>query len=184
MGRDLGGPTFSQNVSFLAPTEGSIPPTDSRLFSLCDTGNTPHYCAPYVRLGGVRIPNIVARTNKYVTNPLQNTWAPKLKPWAVVHHVGRKSGTEYSNPVMAWVERGKVSIPIAYGVKSDWVKNVLAAGQFTLVQGGKTLTIAGPRIVPSDSPDIAKAARVVGKPLEGVLYGRVVSDGKQTGDKQ
>lgn len=121
----------------------------------------------------MRVPRLVATANKYVTNPIQGLWAPRIAPWAVVQHVGRTSGTDYSTPVLAWVENDRLSIPLVYGTDSDWVRNVLAAGEFTLVRAGKQLTIAGPRIVPSDSPDIVGLAKYVGRPFDGVLFGRV-----------
>ncbi len=121
----------------------------------------------------MRVPRIVATANKYVTNPIQGLWAPRIAPWAVVQHVGRSSGTAYSTPVLAWVEGDRLSIPLVYGADSDWVRNVLAAGEFTLVRQGRRRTIAGPRIVPSDSPDIVGLARYVGRPFDGVLFGRV-----------
>ncbi|MFZ2512233.1 MAG: nitroreductase family deazaflavin-dependent oxidoreductase [Gordonia sp. (in: high G+C Gram-positive bacteria)] len=121
----------------------------------------------------MRVPRLVANANKYLTNPVQGLWAPKLAPWAVVEHVGRTSGTAYSTPVLAWVQGDRLSIPLVYGTGSDWVRNVLAAGEFTLVRQGTQLTIAGPRIVPSDSPDIVGLARYLGRPFDGVLFGRI-----------
>lgn len=125
----------------------------------------------------MRVPRLVANANKYVTNPIQGLWAGRLAPWAVVEHVGRTSGTAYSTPVLAWVQGDRLSIPLVYGTDSDWVRNVLAAGEFTLVRAGKERTIAGPRILPPDSPDIVGAARFLGRPLDGVLFGRVVGNG-------
>ncbi len=125
--------------------------------------------------GGVRVPRAVARMNKYVTNPIQSAWAPRLAPWAVVRHVGRTSGTVYSTPVLAWTEHGRISIPLVYGADSDWVRNVLAAGEFTMIRRGRRLRIAGVRILPPDSPDVAGFAMYAGRPFEGVLYGRIVS---------
>ncbi|MFM9377767.1 nitroreductase family deazaflavin-dependent oxidoreductase [Gordonia sp. VNK21] len=121
----------------------------------------------------MKVPRFVATANKYVANPLQRLWADKLPPWAVVEHVGRRSGTQYSTPVLAWVEGGKLSIPLVYGTESDWVRNVLAAGEFTLVRAGSRLTVTGARIVPPDSPDIVGLARYLGRGLDGVLYGRI-----------
>lgn len=125
----------------------------------------------------MRVPRLVATANKYVTNPIQRLWAPKLAPWAVVEHVGRTSGQAYSTPVLAWVQGDRLSIPLVYGADSDWVRNVLAAGEFTLVRQGEQLTIAGPRIVPPDSPDIVGLARYLGRPLDGVLFGRIAGSG-------
>jgi len=40
----------------------------------------------------MQIPQWVARFNKYVTNPVQRIWAGYLPAFAVLEHVGRKSG--------------------------------------------------------------------------------------------
>lgn len=122
----------------------------------------------------MKVPRIVAHANKYVTNPIQGLWADRLKPWAVVQHVGRKSNRDYSTPVLAWIRDDRVSIPIVYGNTSDWVRNVLAAGEFTMVQAGQTYRVAGARLVPADSPDIVKGARPASMIVDEVLYGRLV----------
>lgn len=47
---------------------------------------------------------------------------------AVIEHCGRKSGTGYQTPVMAFVEDGRLSVVLNYGKKSDWVRNVFGVG--------------------------------------------------------
>lgn len=122
----------------------------------------------------MKVPRIVARANKYVTNPVQGLWAGRIAPWAIVEHVGRKSNRPYRTPVLAFVDGGRISVALNYGADSDWVKNVLAAGEFTLVRGGRPLKIAGARLLPSDSPDVVKPARIPALLADTVLYGRIV----------
>ncbi|ALG84277.1 nitroreductase family deazaflavin-dependent oxidoreductase [Gordonia phthalatica] len=122
----------------------------------------------------MKVPRIVAHANKYVTNPIQGLWAGRIAPWAVVKHVGRKSNRPYETPVLAYVDGGRISIALNYGADADWVKNVLAAGEFTLVRGGTPLQIAGARVLPADSPDVVKPARIPAMLAESVLYGRIV----------
>ncbi|MGB3302744.1 MAG: nitroreductase family deazaflavin-dependent oxidoreductase [Gordonia sp. (in: high G+C Gram-positive bacteria)] len=124
----------------------------------------------------MKVPHMVARANKYVTNPIQGLWAGRIAPWAIVHHVGRRSNRAYTTPVIAFVKDGRLSIALNYGENSDWVKNVLAAGEFTLEQSGKKIEIAGVRVIPSDSPDIVKPARIPAMLADSVLYGRVVGN--------
>ena len=71
---------------------------------------------------------VIARFNKYVTNPLQRLWAPWLPYMAVIEHTGRKSGKPYRTPVMAFVDNKSVRVVLNYGEHSDWVRNVRAAG--------------------------------------------------------
>ena len=119
----------------------------------------------------MKIPAVVARINKKVTNPIQRMWAPRLAPYAMVEHVGRKSGRKYSNPVLAWVQGDRLAIVLTYGRHTDWVRNVQAAGSFGLVRKSKHYTVTGPRVVPSDSPDIPRGARIPGRFFDSVLLG-------------
>ncbi|WP_132993892.1 nitroreductase family deazaflavin-dependent oxidoreductase [Gordonia zhaorongruii] len=121
----------------------------------------------------MRIPRVVAHANKFITNPIQGLWAGRIAPWAIVEHIGRKSNRRYEAPVLAYVQDDRIAIVLNYGTEADWVRNVLAAGEFTLVRSGERLHVAGARIVPSDSPDVVKPARWPAKLADSVLYGRV-----------
>lgn len=123
----------------------------------------------------MKIPMAVARFNKRVTNPIQGLWAPRLAPWAVVEHVGRRSGTKYSTPVLAWVSGDRLSIVLTYGRTTDWVRNVQEAGNFELIRNSKRFKVVGPRIIPSDSPDVVKGARLPAKAFESVLNGTLIA---------
>ncbi|MFW0795974.1 nitroreductase family deazaflavin-dependent oxidoreductase [Gordonia sp. CPCC 205515] len=124
----------------------------------------------------MQLPAAVGRFNKVVTNPIQRLWAPRLAPWAMVEHVGRTSGATYSIPVLAWVEGDRLSIVLAYGRHTDWVRNVLAAGEFGFVRKSKHYKVIRPRIIPSDSPDVARGARLAAQLFDSVLVGTVIAD--------
>lgn len=121
----------------------------------------------------MRLPAALARFNKSVTNPVQRIWAPRLPPWAVVEHVGRRSGARYSTPVLAWVDDGKLSIVLTYGEHTDWVRNLQAAGHATLIRKSKRHNVTGIRVIPSDSPDVVRGARLPARFFERVLYGDI-----------
>jgi deazaflavin-dependent oxidoreductase (nitroreductase family) len=53
-------------------------------------------------------------------------------PFAMVVHVGRKSGKTYRTPVTAFVDDGTYRIALTYGPGADWVRNVMAVGEFWL----------------------------------------------------
>jgi deazaflavin-dependent oxidoreductase (nitroreductase family) len=56
--------------------------------------------------------------------------------FAIVRHVGRKTGTVYETPlILATVPEGFVC-ELTYGDDVAWYKNVVAAGGCTIVQGG------------------------------------------------
>ena len=122
----------------------------------------------------MKIPKAVARVNKKVTNPIQRQWAPRLAPWAMIEHVGRKSGKKYSIPVLAWVDDDRLSIVLTYGRHTDWVRNVQAAGEFGLIRKSRHYKVVRPRIIPSDSPDVASGARIPARMFESVLIGTIV----------
>ncbi|MGV0811930.1 nitroreductase family deazaflavin-dependent oxidoreductase [Mycolicibacterium boenickei] len=98
---------------------------------------------------GPRAMRVIARFNKYVTNPLQRLWAPRLPYMAVVEHTGRKSGKPYRTPVMAFVDDKSVSVVLNYGTQSDWVRNVRAAGSAGVTHRGKRYQLTNPRIIPA-----------------------------------
>jgi hypothetical protein len=59
--------------------------------------------------------------------------------WAVLHHVGRRSGVAYDTPIDAQLTPEGAVIPLVYGPSVDWCRNVLAAGGCTLTVGGEDL---------------------------------------------
>ena len=81
-----------------------------------------------------------------VVNPVQGLWAPRLPPWALIVHRGRRSGTEYRTPVLASVADDTLFVALYYGAGAQWVRNVLA-GDATVVRAGRTRRLANPRIV-------------------------------------
>ncbi len=61
--------------------------------------------------------------------------------------MGRSSGKTYRTPLDAHpLADGYLFIPM-YGPRSDWVRNVLAAGAARLLLGGKEIELESPRIV-------------------------------------
>ena len=124
----------------------------------------------------MRLPQGLARFNKVFTNPIQRRWAPHLPPFAMVEHVGRKSGKRYSIPVLAWVDGDRISIVLTYGRDTDWVRNTLAAGSCGIIRRNRHYTLVRPRIVPSDSPDVARGARIPARFFEWVLIGTLEPD--------
>ena len=71
--------------------------------------------------------------------------------WAVLHHVGRRSGVAYDTPIDAQLTPEGAVIPLVYGASVDWCRNVLAAGACTLTVGGEDLAFTAPQVVPISS---------------------------------
>ena len=88
----------------------------------------------------------IARFNRRFTNKLTLRVAGYLPGFAIVSHVGRKSGRTYRTPVNAFRTEGGYIIALIYGAQSDWVKNVLAAGSCELQTRGRRVRLTNPRI--------------------------------------
>ncbi len=104
--------------------------------------------------GGMQFPQRLARFNRHVTNPIQRMWAGWLPPFAIVEHVGRRSGKPYRTPVNAFHTSvdGKpgVAIVLTYGPDRDWLKNLTAAGGGRMRRNAKTFGITDARVVSKD----------------------------------
>ena len=92
--------------------------------------------------------NTVRTFNKHVLNPaMMRVAGHRFFYAAVIRHVGRRSGTAYATPVVAdRVENGFV-IPLLYGTRTDWLRNVRAAGHATLQARGETYPVTTPEII-------------------------------------
>ena len=70
---------------------------------------------------------------KHFVNPILRIATHSSRgPFALLRHVGRKSGKTYEIPIMVWrVEDGFV-IALTYGPQVDWLRNLQATRQGTL----------------------------------------------------
>ena len=98
----------------------------------------------------VPLPQWLARFNRVATNRLGRPIAGWAPGFAIVRHVGRRSGRVYETPVAVFRRGDTVTIALTYGARSEWVKNVLAAGGCELRTRGKTLRLIDPRVVRDD----------------------------------
>ena len=99
----------------------------------------------------MQLPQRLARFNRHVTNPILRLWAGWAPSFAIIEHVGRRSGKTYRTPVnaMSATVDGKpgVAILLTYGPDRDWLKNLTAAGGGKIRRGGKTSGITNPQVV-------------------------------------
>lgn len=90
-------------------------------------------------------------------------WVPL---WAVVRHRGRRSGTAYETPiaVVPTTDASVVMIGLPWGAKTNWARNVMAAGGASLRWRGRDVELVHPQIV-----DGAEAERFARAPFRPVL---------------
>jgi deazaflavin-dependent oxidoreductase (nitroreductase family) len=94
----------------------------------------------------VPLPKRLARFNRRVTNPVLRhvaSWAPGF---AVVHHVGRRSGRTYRTPVNVFRRDGRYVFALTYGKDSDWVRNVVAAGGCEIETRRRVMALSDPEL--------------------------------------
>jgi deazaflavin-dependent oxidoreductase (nitroreductase family) len=83
-------------------------------------------------------------------NPAVKPFARYLPTFSVIKHRGRTSGKQYETIVTAYTKGNVLAIALAHG-KTDWVKNVLAAGEADLHFIRKDVHITNPRVLPAGS---------------------------------
>ncbi|MEO3760575.1 nitroreductase family deazaflavin-dependent oxidoreductase [Mycobacterium sp. B14F4] len=81
-------------------------------------------------------------------NPMLKPFARVMPGMATIKHRGRKSGRQYETIVTAYRKGGVAAIALGHG-KTDWVKNVLAAGEADLHLVRRDLHLVNPRIIPA-----------------------------------
>jgi deazaflavin-dependent oxidoreductase (nitroreductase family) len=108
-------------------------------------------------------PSWLPAVNKAVTNRIQGLWAPYLPPYAVVIHRGRTSGKEYRTPVTAFRTGDRLVVPLFYGDKADWVRNLVAASQGGVERLGRLHRLSRVRVtdVATDGDLVPAFARPV-----------------------
>lgn len=79
---------------------------------------------------------------KHTLNPLTRRLArSSIGPFAIVQHIGRRSGKVYETPIIVAPVKDGFVIELSYGHDVDWHKNVLAAGGCTILRHGKKFVI-------------------------------------------
>jgi deazaflavin-dependent oxidoreductase (nitroreductase family) len=92
------------------------------------------------------LPRALARFNLVVTNPMARQVAGRLPGFAIVTHMGRRSGRVYRTPVNLFRPDDRWVIALTYGSDSQWVRNVLAAGECEVETRGARIRLVEPEI--------------------------------------
>ncbi len=97
------------------------------------------------------LPKLLARTNRWLANPVIGRFAGVIPPLAIIEHTGRRSGQRYRTPIMAFPSVDGFVVALAYGKDVDWLHNVQAQGGCTLTYSGQRTTLIDPRLVGVDA---------------------------------
>src|SRR4051812_49684676 len=101
------------------------------------------------------LPRRLAKFNIAVTNRVLGPLAKYLPGFAVVSHVGRRSGRTYRTPVNAFKRGDGYVIALMYGSGSQWVRNVLAAGEVEIQTRGRHVRLVNPEVVRDPARSLA-----------------------------
>ncbi len=109
-------------------------------------------------MGGVTTslnpPNVAAPSGRSwrlarLTAPMTRAFAGRrfFPLWAVVHHIGRKTGRELTVPVAVIATPEAFVIALPWGPGTNWARNVLAAGGCTLRWKGADHHLTDPKLI-------------------------------------
>ena len=105
----------------------------------------------HIRDDGAAMPRQVsaARRAARVINPLVLTLdGTRLLPlYGVIEHHGRRSGKVYRTPVVVRPTGDGVIVPMPWGERTDWYRNVRAAGECVLRWKGRDYDMVQPELV-------------------------------------
>ncbi len=81
-----------------------------------------------------------------VFNPLVRGFIHWLPGFALVVHRGRRSGRLYRTPMTVFRDGTDYILALTYGRDSDWVKNVMVAGEAELRMGASVRHVVRPQL--------------------------------------
>ena len=91
-------------------------------------------------------PMSIARSNRWVVNPIARRFAGRRPPFAIIEHIGRVSGKSYRTPIMAFRTTDGFLIALTYGPRTEWVRNIFASGGCSLVYRRERIALTEPAL--------------------------------------
>jgi len=113
------------------------------------------------------LPKGLAKFNHRVTNRLMKPFAARLGGFAVLEHIGRRSGAAYETPLNVFIDSDSVMVALTYGSDVDWLKNVRATGESTFVVQGERIQVGRPEAI-TRAEGYERVSRPVGVALSAV----------------
>lgn len=91
------------------------------------------------------LPYWVARFNRRIGNRLLAPLVRRSRHYAEIEHRGRRTGATHTTPVFAFFGPGTGCVPVTYGHRTDWTRNVVAGGGWIRHRSG-TFDLSAMRI--------------------------------------
>lgn len=98
---------------------------------------------------------------KHFVNPiLYNVARSSRGPFALLRHVGRRSGKSYEIPIMVWRVADGFVIVLTYGPHVDWLRNLQAAGGGSLRWHKREYALQKPAFIDAKTGESALPALI------------------------
>jgi len=116
------------------------------------------------------IVKLVVRPLTRILNPLIVRLAGRrhFRIAAQIRHVGRRSGRSYVTPAGARLHGDVIMIPLTFGNRSDWSRNVVVAGGCSIRLNGRDYQASQPEFLGRDQA--SELIRQMFSPLERVSF--------------
>ena len=86
--------------------------------------------------------------NRRIVNPiLGSVLVHRFGLLAEVEHIGRRSGRSYTTPVLAARFDDGFVVPLVYGARSDWYRNVMSARTAAVVRRNRRYVVDRPEVL-------------------------------------
>src|SRR5215211_8019450 len=80
-----------------------------------------------------------------------------LSLYGVIEHRGRRSGKVYRTPVVVRPTSDGFIVPMPWGERTDWYRNVRAAGECIIRWKGRDYSVVRPEVLGAGDPARARA---------------------------
>lgn len=102
------------------------------------------------------VPDIMRTiSRRFINPPVLRCAGERNSPYAVIYHVGRRSGRQYRTPVLALPTANGFIITLTYGEKTDWYRNMRAMPQVDMRWRGQNYLVTAPELI--DAKRVATA---------------------------
>jgi len=89
--------------------------------------------------------------NKHVTNRvLRGFTSFSHGPFAIIRHIGRRSGKHYETVIWVWQMREGFVIALTYGEEVDWYRNMKASGGGTVFWHKRLYGVGKPELIDTE----------------------------------